>query len=382
MKINEDLKKAAGTNPTLNSRTDYISKLCEEIKKGKITLPLYQRDLSWSIKKSIDLFNYQLLSKSPISAISFNMIQDSVDSCVPQVSFVTRERISVTSGTNSVVDGQQRLATNYKAYTNDPDFEKICLDLIVGKFVEIRGKRKKHQIPVGVLFNESDEPLKKFISDNKIEFDIGTDLMAIRSKFKTYSYTVNFATDLSEDEQIDWFEVLNNAGSRVTDVQLKLSKMRIHDLDIYSEYVKSYVKIIKDAGFDFFKPTSTNVSYPISALNPAYEVSKGLEHTNNYAPFASDAKANKIKALKKTELDEIFKMTIAALKQALEFIRLNKVTPPTRIDYINYLLGYFVFNPGNPSAVQTRKIMEWYEEANFSASNQKRRELFTKLLKI
>jgi hypothetical protein len=31
---------------------------------------------------------------------------------------------------------------------------------------------------------------------------------------KNYNYTINLAEDLSEDEQISWFEVLNNAGSR------------------------------------------------------------------------------------------------------------------------------------------------------------------------
>lgn len=383
MKINENLKKATATNPTLNSRTDYIPSLCQEIKKGRITLPLYQRDLSWSIKKSIDLFNYQLLSKSPISAISFNDIQETIDTCVPQVSFITRERLThITPGTHSVVDGQQRLATNYKAFTNDPEFTRICLDLKVGKFVFVHGKIKKHQIPVGILFNESDELLKKYIADNKFEFEIGTEIMAIRSKFKTYSYTVNFATDLSEEEQIDWFEVLNNAGSRVTDVQLKLSKMKVHDLDIYKEYVQAYLKMIKEAGYDLFKPTSTYVSYPISALNPAYEIVLGLTHTNNYAPFASDEKANKIQKLDKAILKKIFMMTLGGLKKALEFIKQNGLANPTRIDYINYLTGYFVYNPENINDQKVEKLIEWYNKADFSASNQIRREIFNNLLKI
>lgn len=33
------------------------------------------------------------------------------------------------------------------------------------------------------------------------------------------------AEDLSEDEQITWFEVLNNAGSRVSIIQMRFAKM-------------------------------------------------------------------------------------------------------------------------------------------------------------
>lgn len=41
-------------------------------------------------------------------------------------------------------------------------------------------------------------------------------LLLARTKILSYAYTVNMAEDLSEDEQITWFEVLNNAGSRVS----------------------------------------------------------------------------------------------------------------------------------------------------------------------
>ena len=35
----------------------------------------------------------------------------------------------------SVVDGQQRLTTNYKAYCNHPGFKSVVLDLGKGEFV-------------------------------------------------------------------------------------------------------------------------------------------------------------------------------------------------------------------------------------------------------
>ena len=69
MNVNKQLLAAANINPTKNSSQDYIFALCENIEKNELTLPLYQRDLSWTLKKCVELLNYQLLSKSPISAI-------------------------------------------------------------------------------------------------------------------------------------------------------------------------------------------------------------------------------------------------------------------------------------------------------------------------
>lgn len=67
MIINKNLVKAAGYNPTKESRQKSIFEMCDLIEKGEISLPLYQRDLSWTLKKSIELLNYQLLGKSPVS---------------------------------------------------------------------------------------------------------------------------------------------------------------------------------------------------------------------------------------------------------------------------------------------------------------------------
>lgn len=64
MNINKQLLEAAKLNPTKNSRQEYIFTLCEYIEKKELTLPLYQRDMSWTLQKCVELLNYQLLSNS------------------------------------------------------------------------------------------------------------------------------------------------------------------------------------------------------------------------------------------------------------------------------------------------------------------------------
>ena len=155
MIINKNLVKAAGYNPTKESRQKSIFEMCDLIEKGEISLPLYQRDLSWTLKKSIELLNYQLLGKSPVSPISINVINN-IDEAVPQVTFIDREIVTnIVRGQNSVVDGQQRLTTNYKAYINHDDFKTIVLDLGKGQFVKFDEQPRPNQIPVDHLMNDA-----------------------------------------------------------------------------------------------------------------------------------------------------------------------------------------------------------------------------------
>lgn len=58
--------------------------------------------------------------------------------------------------------------------------------------------------------NKDDNELITYTEDNKAlgSTIVVNALLQIRNKIKTYQYKINFATDLTEDEQINWFEVL------------------------------------------------------------------------------------------------------------------------------------------------------------------------------
>lgn len=387
MNINRQLLEAANLNPTKNSRQEYIFTLCEYIEKNELTLPLYQRDVSWTLQKCVELLNYQLLSKSPISAISINIINNvSEDFAVPQVSFIERELIPfAVRGQMSVVDGQQRLTTNYKAYCNHPDLKNVVLDLGKGEFVINNEAFRKNQVPVGVLLNKDDKKLIEYTESNKALSSplIVNALLQIRNKIKTYQYTINFATDLSEDEQIDWFEVLNNAGSRVSIIQMRFSKLKAHGIDVYTQYTHVYRTKILEYGYDYFTPQKTNVSYPIAALNPAYEVLISGRHSNNFAPIPSDTKENQLCNLQPEQLLNCFDITLEALDKVLEFVEDNKLKKHNRSDYINYLIGYFVFHREGITNEQKDSLISWYNSVDFTnKSNTVRRKIYSNLLKL
>lgn len=389
MKVNSLLSAATKFNPTKKSFQMSIEDLCKKIYTNEITLPLYQRDLSWTLQKAVDLFNYQLFGKAPVAPISINQINN-IEIAVPQISFLDREVIepeTIKNAHYSVVDGQQRLTTSFKAYINDDSFRNIFLDVQSAKFKIIESDVKKHQIPVGILLNKDQEVLKQYLIKRKTFNDLYGILLEVRSKMNGYNYTMNIAEDLVEDEQIEWFEVLNNAGSKVTALQMAFSKLRIHNFDIYRDYVKPFIGLIEEYGFgDLFAVFTTNVSYPVVALNPSYEVLvKNGTHNVNYAPIPSDEKASKLTSLNVDMLNEIVSLSLESTKKALEFIEGNGIRNYiNRMDYILYLSGYFAFNKNSYTDIEKiQSLVEWVKKTNFTnASNGARREEFNKLLKI
>lgn len=384
MKISVKLEKSVGFNPTKKSHQMAIADLCKKIDDNTISLPLYQRDLSWTLRKSVDLLNYQLLGKAPVSPISVNVINN-MEKNVPQVSFIDRELMNnIERGQYSIVDGQQRLTTNYKAYVNHEDYRNIVLDLKRGEFIITDSSIKNFQIPVGILLNKEDAILFEYIKNKKTlsSPEITNLLLQVKSKIKNYNYTINSAEDLSEDEQIEWFEVLNNAGSRVSIIQMRFSKLKVHGIDIYKDYTNIFKNNLIDLGYDFFSPQKTTVSYPIAALNPAYEVVTGRKHSNNFAPISSDVKENQLCELKPEELKLCITDTLKAQERVLDFIEENQLKKPTRIDYINYLIGYFIFN-GEKLESNKTDIIKWYNNVKFTnKSNSERRDEYTKLLEL
>ena len=383
MRISKELQSAADMNPTKKSTQMSIFDMCDKISKQAISLPLYQRDLSWTLTNCIALLNYQLLGKAPVSPISMNVINNTQE-YVPQVSFIDREIINnIERGQLSVVDGQQRLTTNYKAYTNDDDFRNIVLDISRGCFIQTDTAYKSNQIPVGILLNQSDAVLFEYT--NKVSTlrkpEITSLLLQVRSKTKNYNYTINSADDLSEDEQIEWFEVLNNAGSRVSIIQMRFSKLKMYGIDIYKQYTSVFISRLVEVGFDFFTPEKTTVSYPIAALNPSYEIVTGKGHSINYAPIPSDTKENQLCGLSPEELKKCIETTLSYEENVLDFIEANSLKKPDRIDYINYMIGYFAFNGLDISETQKQYLISWYNNVDFTnKTNSERRELYTKLI--
>lgn len=387
IRVSKTLKERAFYDPTKETTNKSISQLCSEVLNNKIFMPIFQRDLAWTTQKKVDLFNFQLKGAAPVSPISMNKVgQNSLE--MPHVTLINREPVIEPSlGTLGVIDGQQRISTNFEAYTNAESIRSIVLDITRGVFVDLKDKEIKiNQIPTGVLYNKDPNVFTNYLEEHPdlAEWSVSSTLSQARTKFFNYFYTVNFAQDLNGEEQIAWFDVLNLAGSRVPEIQMKLTRLQIKGLDFYKEYSNIFQQKLEINGLDLFVQKNTEVSIPLATLNPSFEVITKQSHRGNYSPIASDAKENKISELDPEQLRLCFEWTLTALDKCLDLLNQYDLREPSRIDYITYLTGYFVFRKDvELTQSQINNVIEWYNNADFrNKSNTERREMFDELLAI
>ncbi len=389
IRIHKELSSYSTLDPTKDSQSVSIRDLCKDIQKKKLTIPIYQTYLRWGSEKLIALFNFQLSGKAAVSPISINKI-DNTEHAVQQLTLIEREEIPSDSirGKLSLNDGQQRLSCNYMAFINHEELKCIVLDLSKGKFVLNDKKLRQSQIPVGILYNRDSLIFQEHIQKNKQfnDIEIQTLLIQIRGKHFGYYYTVNYAKDLTKAEQEKWFEVLNNAGTRVTGLHLDMTEMLLKGIDFY----KDCANPIKECLIDFdlenlFYVKTTEVSAPFAMLNASYEKYFNKKHVLSFSPIPSDAKGGRISSLEPHEINEIILITNKAVEHALTFIDENKLKKPNKMDYVSYLTGAFSFvEPKDLTHKQKNEIITWYnaEKFEYKGDNLERRKSFRNLLSI
>ena len=130
-------------------------------------------------------------------------------------------------------------------------------------------------------------------------------------------------------------------------------------------------------------PEYCNRRHVLNKLGTARGVLRGGQkpHSGNYAPIPSDTKENQLCNLSPEQLTQCFSMTLAALDRTLDFINENTPTQLPRIDYINYLLGYFIFHNEVLTEDNKEKLLQWMDNVDFTnKSNSERRDIFTALI--
>ncbi len=162
---------------------------------------------------------------------------------------------------------------------------------------------------------------------------------------------------------------------------MKLTKLQIKGLDFYKEYSNIFRDRLEMAGLDhLFIQKNTEVSIPLATLNSAFEIVSGKKSYFKLQSHPVRCQRIFLNELEPDQLRKCFKMTLNGLEDALNFIDINSLREPSRIDYISYLSGYFTYNK-NASNTSIQNVINWYNNTNFgNKSNQERRELYNELL--
>ena len=395
IRINKNLQKRVSFDPTKESITMTISKMCDLISQDKIVLPIFQTGLRWTEKKVIELLNFQMTGFAPVAPISmckldFGFDEDKTQNATlgKQVRLLERTALPNIKGeVYSLADGQQRTTTNYKCYIGHEDFRNIVLDLAKGKFISLdkTSTLNSNQIPAIIIYNKDFSVYNDFLQKNPdmLEPRVANYINIIRNKFMGYSYTVNFADSLSETEQLKWFEILNNAGSKIPLTEMNLSRLKTKDVDYYKEFIEPFMSIIESNGYGNFFPTqATRTTYPLSALNPGYDFLFSTETNKNKAPIPSDAaKEKKLTTLEADQLHQLFNITLQALQNVMNFIDAENIKLSGRMEHITFALGFFVYHGTSMSHEKKEFLKKWINTTNFvNVSNSSKRKIYQNLI--
>lgn len=79
----------------------------------------------------------------------------------------------------------------------------------------------------------------------------------------------------------------------------------------------------------------------------------------------------------------IIELTLEVEDKVIDFIENNALKQPDRIDYINYLIGFFIFNASKIDDKVKARLINWYNTVDFTnKSNTNRRDMYTDLIKM
>lgn len=113
---------------------------------------------------------------------------------------------------------------------------------------------------------------------------------------------------------------------------------------------------------------------------------KNGKHSTNYAPIPSDTKEDVLIKLNIVKFREVLTLTLNSLELSLEFLdEQNLFDKINRIDYILYLIGFFVYSPYTtlnsvPEQVKA-ELNSWVCTVKFNnQSNSARRSIYNELL--
>lgn len=395
VKLKKSFKAKIENDPSRDSSIMTIEDICRRVDEGKVVMPIFQTGLRWTPEKIADLLSFQLMGFAPVAPVSMCLLDfgfepdDEVyQKYGVQIELLTRRKLlNIRGEVYSLTDGQQRTTVNYKCYIGHPDVKNYMVDLNAGKIFLKNDSDlpKEGQIPVGVIYNKEFKVFNEYVKKHPELQDssLSTYLSLIRNKFLGYRYTVNLAKNLTEKQQMEWFEILNNAGSKIPLKEMHLSRLKIKDVDYHVEYISKFVNAIEKRGYDeTFTTKATQVSYPLAALNPAFDYLFSKVNSNKIAPIASDVKESRICALAAEQLNNLFEMTLAALEMALDFIDSNELDIKNRMEYITFTMAYFIYGDNKELTIERKDyLIKWFNEMNFTnMTNPSKREEYYRLI--
>lgn len=230
-----------------------LSDIINDIERGKLKIPRFQRDFIWERTKVLKLLD-SIYNEFPIGSFFFWKANKKYVNFFRNIAELDLPKPEKNESLDFILDGQQRITSLYVTIKGKKiggvNYGSICFDLEEEKFVL---GNSKYQI------GESSVPLCEILGINRHEIydNLSNEHKKIFDKclrtFENYPLSIIVVKDKELDDAIEIFERINQGGKRLSVFDLVVASTWGEDFDLRKKYVE-LEKYFHEKGFGWITP--------------------------------------------------------------------------------------------------------------------------------
>ncbi len=325
-----------------------LSDLFNDIDKGELRLPRFQRDFVWDRPKIIKLLD-SIYSDYPIGSFFIWHAHERYRSLYRNIAELHIPEPQEDRPLRYILDGQQRATSLYVAIkglkVNGIDFGRICFDLETEKFVD-KAPNGKNLVSVSSVT----DPARFEDHFLSLPLEYQKTFLRCTKKFSNYPLSVVVVRDKGLADAIEIFERINRAGKPLAIFDLVVASTWSEKFDLKERYLELR-KDIDKGGFGDIPP---EVVTHTAAL-----VLKGYCAKSYQLQISGEV------------LEEKWQEIAIAIKQSVEYLRQNFGV--RIIEFVPYpsmiaMLAYIFYKTRGRSfnADLAESIHEWFWKSALS----------------
>lgn len=369
------------SNLQINTRVRRLSYYLDDFEKGRIRIPLFQRDVVWNEKQKLKLFD-SLKKGYPIGTILFwrpekNEEIENIDFELDILgSYHLNEK---DSDFFYILDGYQRLSTllncltDPKSTTLERDDEiwykefSIYYDLSSDEFKRYKGSNidqlEVYEVPLfafadSINFYNFQEALSKEDIDDNTKKKYLQRYKNIGSVFNDYLIPSIDLIGGNITEAIEIFNRVNSEGTKIKD-DWKLSALTINNEFRLGTLISEAIQKIESINF---YPSKKRESFKDKFIFKTIQ--------SSFGPLYLDTKATDVKTLsEKDNFSEMVKLTLDSCVEVVKFLKeelliLDLKYLPANLHFI-FLVQFFNLK-GKPFGQNIEELKKWFWKTTYA----------------
>jgi hypothetical protein len=337
-----------------------FSALFNDIEKGLIKIPQFQRDFVWSKDKSAKLID-SIIKGYPIGTFIIWKTKEILRT-VRNIGGIEFPETPKGDFVEYVLDGQQRITSIYaslkglviKKYYDDieklEDFSQMYIDLEAGMeediiLTNIEEKELNKVLKLKDLLNSD----LRYLVDNYPDYI--DKISDYRKQLQSYNFTIVTTRDIPIDVATEIFTRLNTGGKPLTNFEIMVAKT--FDTKTNFDLADEYDKLIK---------TLSKVNYDTISDSTVLQVVSIL--------IKKECKKNTILKLEKNNFIKTWPEAVDAIKTTVDYFRNQYRIKASQILPYNALVVPFAYffhkHPGKPVGLKQKYLQDFFWRVSLS----------------